>query len=351
MGTFPINSGAAVERLEARRLLCGDVVDAAFAHPTGGEVAEVSASAEVRNDATAHVIAAYAQGRGIRGAEVVWGETTVINGALLGTWAIVSRKDGAIVAAGATLPLALAEDQPQHGGAGPFGAIASLEYPAIVQEKTYFNHLEVHTEPQGHSAPPGSVNPDRNRVPHFDYHFYAIPEAQVWTIPFKTPPLPPVPTERLPVGYTQAGFSQLQMGRHSGPAWQLTDPNPLSTILLAGYLPDASRMHFVEPMISREFLLRAEDFTLPVPMPQKFDFDALYPTRFEAVFHAGAHYFIFSDFIDTDPTTPVGSAGPVLAQPATRAAFASEPVTTAAQRSAVTILVDGEDDGADEVLL
>ena len=97
---------------------------------------------------------------------------------------------------------------------------------------------------------PGSVNPDRNRVPHFDFHFYGIPEELVWAIPDILPPLPRVPADRLPVGYTQAGRSVLQMGRHSGPVWALTDPNPLTAIMLAGFLPDGTQMHFLEPMIS-----------------------------------------------------------------------------------------------------
>ncbi|MEX2288686.1 MAG: hypothetical protein WD648_16445 [Planctomycetaceae bacterium] len=58
----------------------------------------------LRNDATAHIIAAFSQGRGLSGGEVVRGDTTVIDGATLATWAIVSRKDGEILAAGATLP-------------------------------------------------------------------------------------------------------------------------------------------------------------------------------------------------------------------------------------------------------
>ena len=41
-----------------------------------------------------------------------------------------------------------------------------------------------------------------------------------------------------------------------------------------------------------------------MPTPQKFDFDALYPTGFEAVFQGDAHHFTFSDFIDTNPSTP-----------------------------------------------
>jgi hypothetical protein len=170
-------------------------------------------------------------------------------------------------------------------------------------------------------------------VPHFDYHFYAIPEADVFAIPGASPPLTPVPPDRLPVGYLQPGPSEPQMGRHSAPQWSLADPGPLSTIVLAGYLPDASEMHFIEPMISREVLLEREDFALNVPMPQTFDRDTLYPTRSEVVFQGGAHHFIYSNFIDTDPSTPAGPADPArVSTPlpaAAAAAFSYRTVSTA----------------------
>jgi hypothetical protein len=199
---------------------------------------------------------------------------------------------------GVTIPVALFDNQPTEKGAGPAGAIASLVFPKVVQELTYLNHVEVHSQPHGHPAPPGSVNPDRNRVPHFDFHFYAIPEEQVWNIPLALPPLPPVAADRLPAGYLQPGPSEPQMGRHAAPAWSLLDPDPLSTIMIAGFLPDGSEMHFIEPMVSRERLLEANDFELPVPMPQKFGRLMLYPTKFEAEYdkELDAYHFVFSKF-------------------------------------------------------
>jgi hypothetical protein len=267
----------------------------------------------LRNDATAHVIAAFARGRGIHGGEVLWGETTLIDGAMVGTWSIVSRQNGQILAVGATIPLSLSENQPQQPGPFPRGAIASLDFPTIAQETTYFNHLEIHTEPNGHIIAPIAVDPNRFRPAHFDFHFYAVPEAQVWMIPGREPPgLPPVPAERLPAGYAQPGRGEPQMGRHAVVLDELTTHGPFSATMVAGFLPDASEMHFIEPMITRDKLLEAADFALPMPMPQTFDFDALYPTRFEAVFQGEAHYFIFSDFIDTNPATPASAGGLAL---------------------------------------
>jgi hypothetical protein len=223
------------------------------------------------------------------------------------TWALVTPEDY-VEEVGVTIPVGLFDNQPIERGTGPAGAIASLAFPDIVRQWTYFNHFELHSEPNGHVAPPGSVNPDRNRVPHFDFHFYAVSEAVVREIPLVRPPspaLPPVPSERLPEGYIQPGFSQLQMGRHSSPAWSLLDPNPLSTIMLVGFppavegLPDPTQMHHIEPMVSRERLLEANDFELPVPMPETFGRVMLYPTKCEGQYdpELDAYHFVFSKFV------------------------------------------------------
>lgn len=263
-----------------------------------------SAGALASPEANGNVVSSFA--RDVHGVRVLWGESTNVDGARVATWALVSPHDEAIVAAGVTFSLKLAKDMPQEPGPGPAGAVASLDFPGAVQQATFFNHLEIQPEPHGHEAPPGSVNPDRNRVPHFDFHFYGVPEEQVWGIPDVRPPLPAVPADRLPAGYTQPGRSVLQMGRHSSPRWSLTDPNPLTTIMIAGYLPDGSQMHFLEPMISQQTLLGRQDFTLPVPVPGELGraSSTLYPTSFNALFQGNAYSFVFSDFV----TVPAGAS-------------------------------------------
>ncbi len=260
---------------------------------TAGLVSPREAKSDERGG---NVVSAYA--RGAQGVRVIWGDHTVVDGSRVATWALVSPRDQTILAVGVTFGLDLAEDMPEEGD-GPAGAIASLEFPALVQEATFFNHLEIQSNLHGHPAPPGSVNPDRNLVPHFDFHFYSIPENLVWLIPGQTPPPrpPAVPADLLPAAYTQPGPSVPEMGRHSAPAWSLQDPNPLSAVMLAGFVPDGSRMHFLEPMISRQMLLRGQGFTLDVPMPRAFGRSMLYPTHFEAAFHGNACSLVFSDFV------------------------------------------------------
>src|SRR5687767_7571923 len=67
---------------------------------------------------------------------------------------------------------------------GPAGAIAVLNYPPVVKATTYFNHVEIHSEPNGHPNNPGYVQANRYLVPNFDFHFYGILLGQVLTIPF-----------------------------------------------------------------------------------------------------------------------------------------------------------------------
>jgi len=246
---------------------------------------------------------------GVPPIKLVFGDPDVVDGNLVVSWARV-HEDHGVKEVGVTIPVAVFDDMPVDGD-GPAGAIASLAFPRLVQEQTFFNHFELQSEPEGHVAPPGSVNPDRNRVPHFDFHFYGVSEDVVWDIPLVRPPslaLPSIPAARLPEGYTQPGFSQLQMGRHSSPLWSLLDPDPLSTIMIVGFppavegLPDPTQMHFLEPMASRAFLLERDDFELPVPMPAEFGREMRYPTKFVAEYDADldAYHFVFSEFVEVE---------------------------------------------------
>ena len=228
----------------------------------------------------------------------VAGESAVIAGGTVSTWARVNG-GGKVIWVGLTFPLSLAENMPPPG-AGPARAIAVLNFPPVVRQTTYFNHFELHSQAHGHGTNPGYQTPDRNSEPHVDLHFYSIPVAQVLTIPFvpPSPALPNVPADRLPAGYAQPEFSVPQMGRHCAPLSEFTAIGPLDLTMFVGFLPDASYMHFIEPMISRDFLLERENFTLPIPEPVRLGRPTSYPT--ECVVHydkdADAYHIVFKGF-------------------------------------------------------
>lgn len=209
------------------------------------------------------------------------------------SWALLTRS-GKVEEVGVTVPLAILTHQSETGDE-PLGAIASLEFPRVVRESTYFNHVEIHWNPHGHASPPS--DPERYNTPHFDLHYFTVPEAVVWAIPAESAPGPDVPADRLPAGWLQPGPSEPEMGRHALPT-SIAD-GPFVAEMLAGFLPSGSTMHFIEPMITREFLAQAQDFDLPVPRPEKFGRAMLYPEEFAAEYDAKmeAYHFVFRRFV------------------------------------------------------
>ena len=228
---------------------------------------------------------------------LVIGDATVVQGNVVVTWARV-RANGDIKQVGVAIPVALFDNQPTDPGDGPAGAIASLVFPEIVRDNTFFNHFELHSNPYGHDTALGSANPIRNSVPHFDFHFYAIDEAAVLRIPATRPGPPFVLPALLPAGYRQPGPSISQMGRHTTAQSNFDDPGFLIADMITGFLPNATQMHFIEPMVSRELLLERNDFALPVPRPAVFGRTMRYPKEFTAEYDADsdAYHFIFSGF-------------------------------------------------------
>lgn len=226
----------------------------------------------------------------------VYGESTVVHNATVSTWARVNGA-GKVIWVGVTMPASLADHLPDHGS-GPAGAFASLDFPPIVQQTTYLNHVGLHANPAGHATNPAYVQTDRYSAPHFDIHYYTIPEAAVFGIPpglFFTP----APADRVPAGYAQPEpFSVPQMGRHSGPLSEFTATDHWRATMIAGFLPDGSFMHFIEPMVTQELLVSRRNFTLPVPMPATLGQTTRYPTEFVAQYDrkTDSYSFIFKGF-------------------------------------------------------
>jgi hypothetical protein len=224
------------------------------------------------------------------------GDTAEIAGGIAAAWARVNG-GGKVIWVGLTIPLSMAESMPAPG-TGPARAVAVLNFPQVVQDTTYFNHAEIQSNQLGHGSNPAYVDPHRYEAPHFDFHFYNIPVDDVFLVPpgvFSAQ----VPADRLPVGYGQPeNRSVPQMGRHAALLTEFTATEPWLLTMIAGFLPDASYMHFIEPMITQEFLLRRKNFTLPIPMPAVLGRATSYPT--ECVVHydkdADAYHIVFKGF-------------------------------------------------------
>jgi hypothetical protein len=228
--------------------------------------------------------------------KTIIGETAVVAGSELSTWARVNEA-GQVIWVGLTMPLALVENMPPNGS-GPAGAIAVLSYPPVVQATTYFNHAEIHSEPHGHPTNLRYADTNRYGVAHFDFHFYSIPVSQVLAIPFGLFS-EEVPADRLPKFYAQPeAISVPQMGRHDAPTSEFTATDHWLGTMLAGFLPDASFMHFLEPMITRELLLQRKSFTMQVPRPATLGRATLYPAECIVLYDqpSDAYNFVFVGF-------------------------------------------------------
>src|SRR5688572_14554725 len=107
--------------------------------------------------------------------KIIVGGTAIVADGEVSTWARVNGGDK-VIWVGLTIPLSMVENMPAPGS-GPAGAVVVLNFPPVVQATTYFNHVEIHSNLEGHHA--AGADPHRYMAPHFDFHFYGIPVAQV----------------------------------------------------------------------------------------------------------------------------------------------------------------------------
>jgi hypothetical protein len=139
----------------------------------------------------------------------------------------------------------------------------------------FYTHVLFDWNPGGHE-PPGIYD-----LPHFDVHFYIVPDAYRKTIP---PMMPPnFDTAPDPV-YVPADFMQLpglvpQMGAHWVDMYapELHGNTFTHTFLWGSY---EGEYIFWEPMITLDFLLTNPDDTYPVKQPQKYQKDGWYPMNY-----------------------------------------------------------------------
>ena len=88
------------------------------------------------------------------------------------------------------------------------------------------------------------------------------------------------------------------MGRHAAPLSEFTATDPWLATMIAGFLPDASYMHFMEPMITHDFLQLRQNFSLPVPRPAILGRATQYPTECVVAYDkdADAFHIVFKGF-------------------------------------------------------
>jgi hypothetical protein len=159
---------------------------------------------------------------------------------------------------------------------------------------TPFEHIVVDWNPHGH--PPASIF----TVPHFDFHFYMIPEEEQLAIP--PYPLAPAQHDLLPpTGYMPASYfpdpgGVPQMGKHWGN--RSVAPGTFThTMTLGSYNGEVT---FVEPMVTVQGL-ETQVLNIPYAQPAIYqEHGVWYPTQYN-IYKIGDKYYVsLSNFVWSD---------------------------------------------------
>jgi len=148
---------------------------------------------------------------------------------------------------------------------------------------------------------------------HFDFHFAIVPRALMDAIS-NGAHMDPVAPELIPPGYepsTDPPLAVANMGVHYfdkfAREWQ---GDPFTETLIYGYYQ--GEFLFMEPMITRVFLLAGKTDTLAIKQPKTFATPGYYPTNYAIEFDKAAnlHHIVLIDFVfRAGATTAVESQG------------------------------------------
>lgn len=174
------------------------------------------------------------------------------------------------------------QGDPNMGGTLP-GYMLTLPSEA---SSSGFNHSEVDWNPQGHE-PQFAYG-----VPHFDFHFYLIsPEEQAQVVP--GPDTVAVDAKYIPQNYMSGVMAVPDMGTH----WVDSTSGefhgqPFTITFIYGFYH--GNMTFLEPMITKDFLLGKPDVTIPVKQPQAFQKHGYYPMQVHLYFDRSAQEYVIA---------------------------------------------------------
>ncbi len=246
--------------------------------------------------ALAAVVLAACMGGGGEAAEepvTLQGECAAVHDSDICTWGETVGSD--VVAFGATIPIGVVTNAPMDAPmVWPPVVSATLALPAGVQSATGFHLLTVFWEAHGH--PPGPY-----LTPHFDFHFYGIPEAELDAIdcvdltkPTELAAGYELPDVTIPEIGELIGLCVQEMGMHALPSAEMHSSEMFEKTMVVGY--DRARPIFIEPMITAATLNGRQTFTLDVPTVPNWPATGRYPTSFQAEWDEAtqSYRFVFS---------------------------------------------------------
>ena len=162
------------------------------------------------------------------------------------------------------------------------------------KDVTPFDHLVINWSPHGHD-PLAVFN-----IPHFDFHFYTITEAERMAIPPYMPATAALHDKLPPTGFMPASFTATpggvpQMGKHWADNHMHT---PFTHTMVYGSYN--CKLAFVEPMITKTILEEGERITVAYDQPTQFEkAGKYYPTKYNIYMDAATHkhYVTLSAFV------------------------------------------------------
>jgi hypothetical protein len=156
--------------------------------------------------------------------------------------------------------------------------------PAMV-----FDHVGVNWQPTGH--PPANIY----TTPHFDVHFYMVTQQQRDAINPADPQFAaktakqPTAEER-PSGYTLDPAAIPRMGVHAGAADAPENRGqPFATTFVYGFYDGG--LIFLEPMLTRAFLLSRPDTIMRIATPARYPRAGSYATAYAVRYDAAAREY------------------------------------------------------------
>lgn len=198
--------------------------------------------------------------------EIRYGEWEAVGNGQARAWVRLGS-NGDPSALGITMTEAALDGLPS----GPEPTDYHLHLPQGVSVPPY-SHLGLDWNPAGH--PP----PQIYTVPHFDAHFYTLPEETKESI--QGGPATTFPADQyVPDGYVADSVNVPQMGMHYLPT-QAPEFNgePFTHTLIYGFYQ--GELAFVEPMFTVDFLENQPDVTASVPQPDAYQKSGYYPMQY-----------------------------------------------------------------------
>jgi hypothetical protein len=148
-----------------------------------------------------------------------------------------------------------------------------LELPAQAAVPP-FKYIAINWNPKGHE-------PKMYELPHFDFHFYIIPDEERNkittdnTAQFAKAP----PAQDMPADYMQAPGGVPRMGAHwvDKTAPELQGKPFTATFIYGTY---DGKIAFYEPMVAMAFLKSKPNFTATIKQPAAYEITGFYPTNY-----------------------------------------------------------------------